>query len=528
MWWFWGGEQKKEITESPEKLKIPITALTPVIFKKIEEEQSASQEKHVELADPTLLTGQEIPDEQEFIMISKEEFEEAPSVFITQPEEAKPTILEEYFAPSPSFSQWTALCKKLAFRPKEKITKSPVHKSEFIKTLNLFFTTMKNSEFSKNDRWLEYNAPNESFFSAIEQERPFKPFVEKQEVKSDSVFFLRGDLHGDIHSLIASLEWLEKKGYLDDFVIQKPDFYIAFLGDYTDRGAYGLEVLYTILRLKIANPDKVFLVRGNHEDLKLNSKYGFKDELITKLGADSELIYKTSAVYDFMPTALFVGTGLDIKNFAQFCHGGLELSFNHQSILDDQRKHAYQWITSLDRKNTIKVLTKSAIDSDIKSKLVEVYNKTAHTVKNLNTLSSTTLGHMWSDFFFDDGAKIFDYTLHRGFIYGKRLTETLLNQTSLSKNKLRLIIRGHQHNKETIPTLLKHGGLYAHWSGIQWSIQEGRTIECNNALVWTFNVAPGTPYGTTFGYNTDIFALLHLSSWFNNWKLEPHRIVIKP
>jgi hypothetical protein len=261
MWWFWGGEQKKEITESPEKLKIPITALTPVIFKKIEEEQSASQEKHVELADPTLLTGQEIPDEQEFIMISKEEFEEAPSVFITQPEEAKPTILEEYFAPSPSFSQWTALCKKLAFRPKEKITKSPVHKSEFIKTLNLFFTTMKNSEFSKNDRWLEYNAPNESFFSAIEQERPFKPFVEKQEVKSDSVFFLRGDLHGDIHSLIASLEWLEKKGYLDDFVIQKPDFYIAFLGDYTDRGAYGLEVLYTILRLKIANPDKVFLVR---------------------------------------------------------------------------------------------------------------------------------------------------------------------------------------------------------------------------------------------------------------------------
>ena len=42
--------------------------------------------------------------------------------------------------------------------------------------------------------------------------------------------------------------------------------YMVFLGDYVDRGFYGTEVLYTIMMLKIANPEKVILLRGNHED----------------------------------------------------------------------------------------------------------------------------------------------------------------------------------------------------------------------------------------------------------------------
>ena len=38
-----------------------------------------------------------------------------------------------------------------------------------------------------------------------------------------------------------------------------------FLGDYTDRGDFNLQVLSSVLLLSAKNPGKVFLLRGNHE-----------------------------------------------------------------------------------------------------------------------------------------------------------------------------------------------------------------------------------------------------------------------
>ena len=70
-----------------------------------------------------------------------------------------------------------------------------------------------------------------------------------------------GDLHGDLRSLITIIE-------ASDFIhkIEKDkDLTIVFLGDYGDRGAYSAEVYYVILRIKLAYPEHVILLLGNHE-----------------------------------------------------------------------------------------------------------------------------------------------------------------------------------------------------------------------------------------------------------------------
>jgi hypothetical protein len=51
-----------------------------------------------------------------------------------------------------------------------------------------------------------------------------------------------------------------------------------FLGDYVDRGNHSLETICLLISLKVKFPNKIHLLRGNHEDRWINQLFGFYDE----------------------------------------------------------------------------------------------------------------------------------------------------------------------------------------------------------------------------------------------------------
>ena len=158
-----------------------------------------------------------------------------------------------------------------------------------------------------------------------------------------------GDLHGSIHSLLRHLLRFMEMGLLDDNwrVVAPESFALFFLGDFVDRGAYGLEVWFTVMKLAARNPRSVVLCRGNHEEVATWNLYSFTHEVYRKLpgkGADpyNALMHEEirakkmfSVFNDKLPHAVYVGW-LDQDNKEQFfqcSHGGIEPRFDPRPLL---------------------------------------------------------------------------------------------------------------------------------------------------------------------------------------------------
>ena len=94
-----------------------------------------------------------------------------------------------------------------------------------------------------------------------------------------------GDLHGSLECLGSVLRICDVQSLQQHCEGQRhpdqdqPKRAVVFNGDFVDRGTHSVEVLTALLLLKLAFPEQVYLLRGNHEDAALATVYGFRDEV---------------------------------------------------------------------------------------------------------------------------------------------------------------------------------------------------------------------------------------------------------
>jgi hypothetical protein len=134
---------------------------------------------------------------------------------------------------------------------------------------------------------------------------------------SSSNCIVVGDLHGSFKDLFYLIQRYGTPGKTCRFV---------FNGDFVDRGPHQIEVLLTLLYAHLLYPTKVYLNRGNHEDLSINlSKHfnpNFKSDVDNKYGKYSLAVFNQSQrLFRRLPVATIVENNVGLRVFVT--HGGL-------------------------------------------------------------------------------------------------------------------------------------------------------------------------------------------------------------
>ncbi|EXB68906.1 Serine/threonine-protein phosphatase 7 [Morus notabilis] len=216
----------------------------------------------------------------------------------------------------------------------------------------------------------------------------------------DSKVVVVGDVEGHFHDLlnIFNLAGLPSEN----------QFYV-FNGNYVDRGAWGVEVFLALLAWKVLMPNRVYLLRGNHETKFCTLMYGFEQEVKAKYGDQGEMVFnKCSECFKELPLASI------IAGCVYTTHGGL---FRSTQLRRSKRKRAQ--ILELGSLEDLSNMNRFLIGASLED-------------------SSILTDILWSDPSKEDG--LFENADRRmGLSWGPDCTETFLKES-----KLKLIIRSHQ------------------------------------------------------------------------------------
>ena len=444
----------------------------------------------------------------------------------------------------PDFRSWQKACQDLptnrsfSGRLPSKY-QTPLTAQEFDKALDAAFVHIKSSTLAETNRWVGETLDPDTFFDTtrvyVENNGlRFSPFAQKHVVAPGTKLLVHGDFHGDIHSLIALITEWNKQQILSGFKLTRPGTEFLFLGDYTDRGFYGAEVIYTLLRLKLANPEKVQLVRGNHEDLSLTARYGFFSELVGKFGRNYDL-RKPLRLYDFLPVVLYLGSQ---DNFVQCNHGGMEPGFSPIELLQAANDTAFQLLGALQQKTYLERHPEFLEGLDPRAR--QQYSSMLRDFRPNSPVDPVTLGFMWNDFSIVAEEPTLAYNPGRAWVYGQASTQHILKHASTDTHRVRAVIRAHQHSSLIDPLmrrLVACRGTHRHWQErdnaallnadprqLETILESQPSRKLPDGSVFTLNVAPDSTYGIGCNFDFDTYVELDTAAEFTDWSLTVHNL----
>jgi diadenosine tetraphosphatase ApaH/serine/threonine PP2A family protein phosphatase len=223
-----------------------------------------------------------------------------------------------------------------------------------------------------------------------------------------------GDIHGQLRDMLLQLFHF---GFPQS---QGPEF--IFNGDWVDRGAHQVEVVSLIFALKAMYPNRVWIIRGNHEDVNQcrgMGAVGFENACVQRFGPvlGPKVFGTFGQTFDYLPLGCLVNKKILVV------HGGIGDG---------------QW--------TLNQL--AAIQRPIPSEMVPT--------------NSVVYNVMWSDPIADDpGQEVFG--VHdsprnapgqkRIFTFGKAVTDRFC-----AVNQIEMIVRSHQALARGFGYDVMHGG----------------------------------------------------------------------
>lgn len=158
--------------------------------------------------------------------------------------------------------------------------------------------------------------------------------------ENDTIYV--GDLHGDFQSAQA----------IRNLFMKSPDDSVVFLGDYVDRGPHQVETFNLVMSLAIQYPERILLLRGNHESNKVARMYGFFDIVRSQYNVD--LFDAYCEVFKSLPLARIS------KNGVFSCHGGIPEGVDTL----DQIQSAERRSVDLDNPVVYQIAWNDPVDSD--------------------------------------------------------------------------------------------------------------------------------------------------------------------
>jgi len=131
-------------------------------------------------------------------------------------------------------------------------------------------------------------------------------------------FNVCGDTHGQFYDLCNIFE-------IGGFPSETNPY--LFNGDFVDRGSFSFEVVFTLITIKLSNPNSLFMLRGNHETKNMNKIYGFEGEILHKYNVKVYNLF--SEIFNWLPLAAVIQDSIFVV------HGGLSTQNEGSFLLEE-------------------------------------------------------------------------------------------------------------------------------------------------------------------------------------------------